>query len=165
MPTSTRFWLASGLAVLLLGVVPFADAVRDDLGFVRIKPDEVEWRESPGDGGLKFAVLAGDPNKPGLYVIRVKFPPGLMTRPHRHPEDRHAIVVSGTWYTGEGSTFAPDRTVPLGPGSYMMHPANGYHFDGAKDEEVVVQIAGYGPSATIYADPAAGSTGSSRSPR
>ena len=153
------------LVGLILGLVPFAGAVKDELGFVRLKPEEIEWRESAGDNGLKFAVLVGDTSKPGLYVIRVKFPPGLMTRPHRHPEDRHAIVVSGTWYTGEGTTFDPDRTVPLGPGSYMMHPANGYHFDGAKAEEVIVQIAGFGPSATVYFDPSAGSTGASRSLR
>lgn len=163
MKTRRRALRAIVIAGLMLGLVPLAGAVKDDLGFVRLKPDEIEWGESAGDNGLKFAVLAGDPSKAGLYVIRVKFPPGLMTRPHRHPEDRHAIVVSGTWYTGEGTTFDPERTVPLGPGSYMMHPANGYHFDGAKTEEVVVQIAGYGPSATTYYDPAAGSTGSSRS--
>ena len=164
MKTLRHRLTALALAGLLLGVVPLAGAVKDELGFVRLKPDEVEWRESPGDHGLKFAVLAGDPSKPGLYVIRVKFPAGLMTRPHRHPEDRHAIVVSGTWYTGEGPTFDPDRTVPLGPGSYMMHPANAYHYDGAKAEEVIVQIAGYGPSATIYSDPAAGTTGPSGVP-
>ena len=149
------------LAVALLGVAVTASPAKDELGFVRLRPDEIQWQDEPGYGGLKVAVLAGDPSTAGLYVIRVKFPPGLMTRPHRHPEDRHAIVVSGTWYTGEGPAFDPARTVPLNPGSYMMHPANAYHYDGAKDEEVVVQITGYGPSATILKDPAKGATGSS----
>lgn len=149
------------LATALLGVAATAAPAKDAGGFVRLRPDEIQWRDEPGYGGLKIAVLAGDPSKAGLYVIRVKFPPGLMTRPHRHPEDRHAIVVSGTWYTGEGQTFDPARTVPLKPGSYMKHPADAYHYDGAKDEEVVVQIAGYGPSATVFSDPAQGATGSS----
>jgi hypothetical protein len=30
----------------------------------------------------------------------------------------------------------------------MMHPAGASHFDGAKDEEVVLQLIGYGPSET-----------------
>ncbi len=153
--------LSLTLGAVLLTVLASAAPVGDEFGFVRIRPDEIQWHDEPGYGGLKVAVLAGDPSKVGLYVIRVKFPPGLMTRPHRHPEDRHAIVVSGTWYTGEGPTFDPERTVPLKPGSYMMHPANAYHYDGAKTEEVVVQIAGYGPSDTILKDPSAGSTGSS----
>src|SRR5207249_1713132 len=28
---------------------------------------------------------------------------------------------------------------------YVFHPANGHHFDGARDEEVTVQITGMGP--------------------
>ena len=93
------------------------------------------------------------------------FSPGHMTRPHWHPEDRHAIVVSGTWYTGEGDTFDPAKTVGLKPGSYMKHPAKGHHFDGAKDEEVIVQIVGYGPSGTTLVHPEEGHTGSSREHR
>jgi quercetin dioxygenase-like cupin family protein len=145
-------------AVLALGVSAPAGAIKDELGFVRIRPAEVQWREEAGYDGLKIAVLEGDPSKSGLYVIRVRFPPGLMTRPHRHPEDRHAIVISGTWYTGTGSTFDRAKTVPLAPGSYMKHPANAYHFDGAGQDEVIVQIVGIGPSDTIFARPDDGPT-------
>ena len=150
--------LILGTAVLGLAATQPAGAGRDELGFVRIRPDDVQWRDEPGYGGLKIAVLEGDPSKSGLYVIRVKFPPGLMTRPHRHPEDRHALVISGTWYTGTGSTFDAAKTVPLAPGSYMKHPANAYHFDGAGKEEVIVQIVGVGPSDTVFAKPDEGPT-------
>jgi hypothetical protein len=34
----------------------------------------------------------------------------------------------------------------LKPGSYMFHPAKAVHWDGAKDEEVIVQITGIGPA-------------------
>ncbi|HTP51581.1 MAG TPA: cupin domain-containing protein [Anaeromyxobacteraceae bacterium] len=130
-------------------------------GFLRVTPDEVVWTERPGYEGVQFATLAGDPSKPGIYVIRAKFSPGRMTRPHWHPEDRHVIVVSGTWYTGEGDTFDPGKTVPLKAGSYMKHPARAHHYDGAKEEEVVVQIVGYGPSGTTLVHPDQGHTGSS----
>jgi quercetin dioxygenase-like cupin family protein len=150
--------LIVGAVALALGVSPPAGAIKDETGFVRIRPADVQWREEAGYDGLRIAVLEGDPSKSGLYVIRVRFPPGLMTRPHRHPEDRHAIVISGTWYTGTGSTFDLAKTVPLAPGSYMKHPANAYHFDGAGKEEVVVQIVGIGPSDTIFAKPADGPT-------
>ena len=133
-------------------------------GFIRVTPGEVVWTERPGYEGVQFATLAGDPSKPGIYVIRAKFSPGRMTRPHWHPEDRHVIVVSGTWYTGEGDTFDPDKTVPLKPGSFMMHPAKAHHFDGAKDEEVIVQIIGIGPSTTTLVDPKQGNTGRSKKP-
>ena len=136
-------------------------AEKEDV-FARQTPEQIVWTERPGFEGVKFATLAGDPSKPGLYIIRVKFSPWRMTRPHWHPEDRHAIVVSGTWYMGEGDTFDPDKTVPLMAGSYARHPAQAHHYDGAKDEEVIVQIVGYGPSGTTLVHPELGHTGSSR---
>jgi quercetin dioxygenase-like cupin family protein len=144
---------AAGVALVL---APGAYSEGDEMGFVRITPEEVQWKEVPGYGGLQYAVIEGDPSKEGIYVVRVKFPPGLMTRPHYHPEDRHAIVIKGTWYTGTGETFDPDRTVGLKPGTYMKHPAKGVHFDGAKDEEVILQIVGYGPTGTIWLHPEEG---------
>jgi hypothetical protein len=86
----------------------------------------------------------------------VKFPAGMMGLNHYHPEDRHVTVIKGTWWTGTGDVFAPDQTVPLKPGSYMKHTAGMRHFDGAKDEEVIVQIAGVGPSATTRLRPELG---------
>src|SRR6266481_1358918 len=124
-------------------------------GFVRIAPDSVKWSDIPDGHGAQIAVLQGDPSKPGLYVIRVKFPPHVMSTPHTHPEDRHATVIKGTWYTGTGATFDPAKTVALKTGSYMLHPGGALHWDGAaKDEEVIVQIMGIGPSGTSALNPA-----------
>jgi quercetin dioxygenase-like cupin family protein len=142
-------------------LVPPSWAEKDEPGFKRVRPEEVQWKDAKEYKGLQIAVIEGDPSKPGIYILRVKFPAGLMTRPHFHPEDRHAIVISGTWWTGEGDTFDPATTVGLKPGSYMKHPARAHHYDGAKDEEVILQIAGYGPSGTTFLDPAAGTTGPS----
>jgi hypothetical protein len=79
-----------------------------------------------------------------------------MTRPHFHPEDRHVVVLSGIWWAGTGETFDPARTVPVVAGSYLKQPGGAYHFDGAKDEEVVLQIIGKGPSGTTFAHPGDG---------
>lgn len=149
--------LAAALALLTVN----ASADKDKAGFVRVTPDEVKWTERPGFEGVKFAVVQGDPAKPGVYVIRARFAPGTMTRPHWHPEARYVTVLQGTWYTGEGDSFDPDKTVPLKAGSFMMHPAKAHHFDGAKDEEVIVQIIGIGPSGTNLVDPKQGNTGRS----
>jgi quercetin dioxygenase-like cupin family protein len=156
-----KAWLIATTAGVVIALMPVAHGVRDDLGFVRIAPEEIQWTDLPGYGGLQYAVIEGDPSKEGIYVVRVKFPPGVMTRPHYHPEDRHAIVILGTWYTGTGDTFDPDNTVGLSPGSYMKHPAKAHHFDGAKDEEVILQLIGYGPSGTIWLRPEEGHTGPS----
>ncbi|HEX6997781.1 MAG TPA: cupin domain-containing protein [Gammaproteobacteria bacterium] len=138
------------LAVALPAFGALAQDSRDEAGFVRITPDEIEWEER--DAGPDFAVLAGDPQREGFYVIRARFEPGVMSRPHYHPTDRHVTVISGTWYTGTGSKFDTDDMVPLPPGSYMLHPAGAVHYDGAKDEEVIVEIKGIGPAPTIRAE-------------
>jgi quercetin dioxygenase-like cupin family protein len=150
---------ALSVGAVLLGTPAFGE--KDAEGFVRIAPEDVQWRELPGYNGVKFAVIEGDPSKPGVYVVRVKFPPGIMSRPHFHPEDRYAVVLKGTWYTGTGDTFDPDKTVALTPGSFMKHPAGGHHFDGAKDEEVILQLIGVGPSGTTMLHPEDGHTGPS----
>ena len=137
-------WLVFALLPVALAVY----AAVDEDGFVRIEPDEIDWGQS-GDGGIGFVVPAGDPQQEGFYMIRAKFPPGVMSSPHYHPNDRHVTVISGTWYTGTGSDFDRDVMIPLSPGSYMMHPGGGVHYDGAKDQEVIVEIKGMGPAPTI----------------
>ena len=152
--------LAAALVSLVLVTVT-ASAEKDKPGFVRVTPEDVKWADRPGYDGVKFAVVQGDPTKPGIYVVRAKFSPGTMTRPHWHPEDRYVTVVQGTWYTGEGDDFDPAKTVPLKAGSFMLHPAKAHHYDGAKDDEVIVQIIGIGPSNTTLVHPEQGHTGRS----
>jgi len=122
--------------------------------FVHLTPDQIQWRDLPDGHGAQLATIAGDPSGNGLYVQRVRFPPHVMDQPHRHPHDRHVTVISGTWFTGTGSTFDPGKAVPLRAGSYMLHPGGAWHWDGSNsDEEVIVQVVGIGPADTVQADP------------
>ena len=50
------------------------------------------------------------------------------------------------------SVFAPEKTVPIRTGGFMLHPKGLHHYDGAKDEEVIVQIIGMGPVTTTQID-------------
>ena len=144
------------LVVGLAAIGPSVSAEKDEKGFVRLAPEQIEWK-NPLGVGVEVAVLQGDPSKPGsVYVQRVKFPAGMFSSPHYHPEDRHVTVLKGTWYTGTGEEFDPAKAVPLKTGSYMMHPARAVHWDGAKDEDVIVQIIGIGPGETIPVRPEGG---------
>ena len=136
-----------------LAIAVFTAATVFGQGFVRTAPEAIKWVDEPDGHGVQRAVIDGDPAKPGLYVTRIKFPPGVMSTVHSHGEDRHIVVLKGTWYTGTGNAFTPDKTVPLKVGSYMKHPAGATHFDGAKDEEVILQIVGIGPSTTTRVNP------------
>ena len=44
--------------------------------------------------------------------------------------------------------FDPASTVPVKPGSYVAHFTGQPHYDGAKDEETVIQVFGTGPPTT-----------------
>ena len=122
--------------------------------FIRLTPDQIRWQDLPDGHGAQLATIAGDPSGNGLYVQRVRFPPHVMDRPHRHPHDRHVTVIQGTWFTGTGSTFDPKQAVPLKAGSYMLHPAGALHWDGSySNEEVLVQVVGIGPVDSVQADP------------
>lgn len=138
-----------------------ADLKSDAHGFTTLSPGEEVWSEYPGIAGISRMVVYGDPSKTGVYVIRAKFSRGVMSMPHTHPEDRLATVIRGTWWSGTGTEFTPDKTVGMKPGSFMLHPAGEAHFDGAKDEEVVVQLIGTGPSGTKFIHPELGTVGKS----
>jgi len=112
-------------------------------------PDQIEWSDGRG---ASTAVLVGDPSKPGLYVVLTKWHPGNMSRPHFHPNDRFITVISGTWWVGWGDTYDPDSTYPIPAGSFVTHYGNQIHYDGAKDEEVVLQIVGMGPATSTAAE-------------
>jgi quercetin dioxygenase-like cupin family protein len=150
------------VAALSPSALLHADLKVDDKGFVTLQLGDEKWEEYPGVPGIKRMTVYGDPSKPGAYVIRVKFSPGVMSMPHYHPEDRLATVLKGTWWTGTSETFEPDKTEPIRPGGFMMHPAGAAHFDGAKDEEVILQLAGVGPSGTTFIRPELGRTGKSK---
>ena len=141
-------------AACLLLVGSSAAAPPDTSAFIRVTPDEVHWVDVPGGHGAQIATLQGNPDKPGLYVIRAKFPPHVMDRPHWHPNARYVTVLQGTWYAGTGNVFDVKHAVPMPAGSYMVHPARAPHWDGsATDETVIVQIIGYGPGTTTAVDP------------
>jgi quercetin dioxygenase-like cupin family protein len=114
-------------------------------------PSEIKWVRNAA-GTNESAVLFGDPSKPGPYVVRLKWLPGNMSRPHFHPNDRFFVVISGTWWMGTGETFDPESTVPAPAGSYVIHYAGKVHYDGAKSEETVIQVWGMGPATSTPAE-------------
>ena len=121
--------------------------------FTRVKFDQLTWRPTEGNTlGVETAIVEGDPSKPGYYLTINHFPPGVMSRPHYHPDERYVMVLKGTWYTDEGEVFRPKEAVPLKPGDFMRHPKGGPHYDGGIDEDTWIAISGYGPTKATVID-------------
>ena len=68
---------------------------------------------------------------------------------------RHAdfVVISGTWWMGTGEKFDPESTVPAPAGSYVIHYGGKVHYDGAKNEETIIQVWGMGPATSTPVGP------------
>jgi len=118
-----------------------------------MRESDLQFSPSKVVPGAANAVVWGNPATAGqLYIVRNRFSPGAFSPPHFHPETRYITVLKGTWWVGSGPKFDKDATTPVPAGSTVVHHANQIHWDGAKDEEVVVQIMGVGPSATVRVD-------------
>ena len=113
-------------------------------------PKDLKWVTQPN--GAINAVLRGDPSKPGPYIVLTKWTAHHMSRPHFHPNDRFVMVLSGTWWVATGNKYDPDSTVPLPPGTFAEHFGKQVHYDGAKDEDVVLEIVGDGPATQVGAE-------------
>jgi len=114
-------------------------------------PNQIKWITAP-NGGQEQAIMRGDPEKPGPYIILLKWHPHNMSRPHYHPNDRFITVLSGTWWVGTGPKYNPDTTVPMPTGTFVQHFGKQIHYDGAKDGDVMLEIVGEGPATAVPAE-------------
>lgn len=135
--------LLAGLALSFAAAKPISSDL-DPKAIAYKLPDQIKWTDDPI--GAKMAVIQGDPSKPGLYIVLVKWPPHHFSHPHFHPNDRFITVLAGTWWVGTGPKFDTDSTVPLPAGTVVTHFAKQVHYDGAKDTEAMLEIVGDGPA-------------------
>lgn len=122
-------------------------------------PDNIPWEVTPG---LDTAYLYGHPSKPGFYVLLFKWKPGNASHPHYHSQDRHIVVLSGTWWVGDSTNWDLEHdTAPIKPGSYVTHYARKVHYDGARagGDPAVELVWGMGPVQTVVCDGANGEKG------
>jgi quercetin dioxygenase-like cupin family protein len=139
-------------AALAVGFVTAAHAAELNKAAVEYKlPDQIQWKENAASGNAQ-AVVHGDPSKPGLYVVLLRWKAGShFSKPHFHPNDRFITVLKGTWWVGTGSKWDKDATVPMPAGSFVVHYGKQVHYDGAKDEDAVLEIVGEGPATSTPA--------------
>jgi quercetin dioxygenase-like cupin family protein len=139
----------AALALLL----PMSAAIADD--HVVARPDSLKWVAGPPflQTGAQIAIVSGDPNKEGLYVIRLKLPAGFKVLPHSHPNDENVTVISGTFNIAMGEKFDDAKGPALKAGSFTIAPKGMAHYAWFP-EETIIQIHGLGPSGITYVNPA-----------
>jgi len=137
------------------------NAQSKDSGQLRMTQQEIinskaTGKSAPGSSNLsavQVIVIHGDPSQVGLYTILLKVAAHTKIPAHLHPDDRVGTVVSGTWYFGYGDKFDESKLKKLPVGSIYSEVENQNHFAMTKDEPIIVEITGYGPSGVTYVNP------------
>jgi len=144
--------MCCALAAVLLGSFGNRELGQGGSGSAHPLLDAKKLRLQPEEAIAPLKIF-GDSSKEGFYIYRNRFGPRQTSRPHYHDKDRWAMVVKGTWYTGEGDVFKPETMVPIKAGGFMFHPAGYHHYDGSMDDnEVIVQLMGAGPVTTVQTE-------------
>jgi quercetin dioxygenase-like cupin family protein len=108
-------------------------------------PQDVVYKGFPG--APQHVTLFGDSSKPGLYVDRIKFAPGMKVMPHWHPDSvRTVLVLSGTFYFAVGEQWDESQLKAYPAGTLYSEPARSPHYAWAKDGEVILRVTAIGPT-------------------
>ncbi|SFI22464.1 protein of unknown function [Bradyrhizobium sp. Gha] len=151
------FAVASGFAVLAAAqILPKEGSQAAEMQMTPpVNVEDIKWGPAPPTipPGAQLAVVAGDPGKEGLFTIRLKMPPNFKVPAHNHPTDEFVTVISGDFRVGLGDKLDMDKGLSLKAGGFSEMPARMNHYAWTT-EETVVQIAGPGPFAINYVNPA-----------
>jgi len=100
----------------------------DEEVFRAIRSEDLEWKPFAAyPPAARLAVLVGDPQQPGPYVIRARIPAGTGMMPHKHPECRIYTVMSGVFYIGLGEQFDESRLTAYAVGTLIVLPGDQPH--------------------------------------
>ena len=114
-----------GLVLLLVSSVAGARAQSPGESLA-VMPNDIVWKAPPVSPGPDTAVTYGDPSKPGVYVVRVRFPAGFKLMPHFHPDEwRTGVVLSGNYYFGLGEQWDESKLRAYPAGTLLLR-AKGY---------------------------------------
>jgi hypothetical protein len=152
-----------GLTVMFVGMGPATSApatVTESAksGPVSVDPavreirrlEDLKWNQGESTSTV---TLAGDPSKPGIYVQFLRRKPNQWSRPHSHPNDRFIMVMGGQMHIGTGTNFDKDNTIGLTKGGFVRDVAQKVHYDGSKEDDLWIQVAGMGPATSVAAEP------------
>ena len=149
-----------GLTTIFLAAQAAAQAPAPQLPDYSKTPAELAGLAPTGGAGgsgntkVRVVTILGDPSKAGPYSQVLKVAPHATIAAHHHAGDRVGTVLQGTWMFGYGPSFSKAALRTLPTGSVYTEPSGAAHFAMTGDEPVDVLITGWGPTDTIYENPA-----------
>jgi hypothetical protein len=150
--------LLAGLPLAFSDTQAFAEKIDPSETQVTL-PGAIKWsgwiNGFPPHSG-EMATLHGGLDKPGPYVVLMKWYPGYMSAPHTYATDRLSLVLAGTWWVNSGPDFDPDNTVPVPAGGFVRRVARTPHYDGVRkgaNEPAIIGLFGIAPVRFELVDP------------
>ncbi len=116
-----------------------------------VVPADLKW--SPIFPGVNMAVVSGDPNGTGPYVMRLKTDAGTKIPAHWHPTAENVTVLQGDFAIGMGDKFEDAALHDMPVGAFVRMPAEMRHFALSRTD-TVVQVHGMGPFKINFVNPA-----------
>jgi quercetin dioxygenase-like cupin family protein len=115
---------------------------------------DLKWGPAPPalPKGARLAVLSGNPEKEGLFTIRLKFPAGYTVPPHHHPSDELVTVIQGQLALGMGDKLDRAKMKTLGSGGYALMAKEMNHYAMTRTGGTI-QITSNGPFQIVYVNP------------
>ena len=147
MPTSfVRRHARTTLILLAVCTGTWVSAQSQDTNTSLVRlPQDIVYKGVPG--APQHVMIFGNSSKPGLYVDRIKFAPGMKVMPHWHPDSvRTVLVLSGTFYFAVGEQWDESQLKAYPAGTLYSEPAGTPHYAWAKDGEVILQVTAIGPT-------------------
>lgn len=135
---------------LVLALSLVSGAVAQEANFEAVLPTDLKWEANPEVPGVQSALGVGDSAQPELYVLFGKLVEGTVFPAHTHPDGRLSTVVSGVMYYGVGDVLEKTDFKAYPAGSVVYTTAGTPHIMWAKDGEIVVQEAGFGPTGSEF---------------
>jgi quercetin dioxygenase-like cupin family protein len=110
-----------------------------------MEPSAINWNDMPWEhvrDGVARKAVSGQ----GATVALNRLMPGHEPRPHSHPHEQIAYILSGTL-----EFHVNDTTVTLGAGGVLVIPPNALHWGVVVGDEPVLNLDVFTPKRPEYA--------------
>jgi quercetin dioxygenase-like cupin family protein len=151
------WFIRAAAALAVLGVSGPASAADHEQAGLVVVPDAAAAVYEPGPPnlpkGTQISRIAGDPSKPGPFVLRVKVPANTVIAPHTHSKPETLTILSGSIHHAHGRTLDKSRGSALKAGGFVYLPEDMPHSLWTASEPVELQVNGSGPFGLNYVNP------------
>ena len=143
------------LGAILAGVTP---AIAADTSNPIIIPDDTatQWAPAPASlpQGIMISLIAGDPSRPGPFVLRLTVPAHTVIKPHTHATAETVTVLTGDIYHDLGPTIEKETAKELHTGGFVYLPKDHPHSLWTTSVPSKIEVTGTGPFGLHYVNPA-----------